>query len=151
MNDKQHFDYMFVNEATPISLSESNTQLPYGTTYVLKNSGNNVETCPNGAVREVKTDRGRFDLISPYMEDRLAKWYEAGAKVYGDRNWEKGIPFSSLLCSAKRHLNRIAKGLHDEDHEAATVWNIAAMIHFQELGRTDLNDLPKYKAGALLI
>lgn len=95
-----------------------------------------------GAEREVIEGRGRFDLIPPELILALAIHYENGAKKYADRNWEKGIPFSSLMNSTKRHINKLEFGLRDEDHICAAIWNLAAMLTFIERGRTDLIDIP---------
>jgi hypothetical protein len=37
------------------------------------------------------------------------------------------------------------KGDRDEDHLAAVIFNLMAIIHFEETGREDLNDLKKWK------
>lgn len=65
--------------------------------------------------------------------------------VSGDRNWEKGIPTSRLVDSAMRHINQFREGLRDEDHIAQAIWNLACIIHFEELKREDLNDVPNYQ------
>ena len=88
--------------------------------------------------------KGRFDLITPFGLTRLAKWYELGSKKYSDRNWEKGMPFSRYVDSAFRHLIKFMMGMEDEDHLAAAVWNLLCIIHHQELGQTELDDLPHY-------
>ena len=67
-----------------------------------------------------------------------------GAGKYAPRNWEKGIPWSRCLDSALRHLNKFQRGMTDEDHLAAAAWNIFAIIHYQELGMTEFNDIPDY-------
>lgn len=100
-----------------------------------------------GALREPQDGKGRFDLISPFALFRLARWYELGAKKYGYRNWEKGIPFSHCVDSAFRHLTKFLAGMDDEDHLAAVAWNVFAIMHYQELGRGDLDDLPRYRNG----
>lgn len=97
------------------------------------------------AEREPSDGKGRYDLISPYAVRRLAHWYELGAKKYSDRNWEKGIPFSRYMDSAKRHLDKYLMGKRDEDHLAAAAWNIFAIMHHEELGQTELDDLPHYE------
>ena len=96
------------------------------------------------AIREPSTGKGRYDLISPFATRRLARWYELGAQKYADRNWEKGIPFSRYVDSAKRHLDKYIMGMNDEDHLAAAAWNIFAIMHHQELGQLDLDDMPHY-------
>ena len=112
--------------------------------YEIKHSGEKA-AFDSGAVREVKAGKGRFDLISPFMLERLAKHYEGGAKIYGDRNWEQGIPFHSLLDSALRHVNNYRKGLRNEDHLIAAIWNLTAAVHFEETQREDLVDVPRYQ------
>ncbi len=96
------------------------------------------------AIREPSTGKGRYDLISPFATQRLAKWYELGAAKYFDRNWEKGMPFSRYVDSAKRHLDKFIMGMEDEDHLAAVCFNVFAIMHHQELGQTELDDMPHY-------
>jgi hypothetical protein len=98
-----------------------------------------------GATRDCREGKGRYDLIPGEPIRRLAGVYERGAKNHGDRNWEKGIPFSRCLDSALRHLNQYAEikrmGLEmDEDHAAQCMWNICALMHFEKY-RPDLDDL----------
>ena len=100
-----------------------------------------------GSVRDTRTGKGRFDLLSPFTAERLAKWYEAGAIKYGDRNWEKGQPFSRFFDSASRHMNKFHQGLKDEDHLIAALWNLAGIVHGEfmiEMGEwgPELNDMP---------
>lgn len=106
--------------------------------------GKRISYGDNMAIREPSVGKGRFDLISPFATDRLAKWYEAGSLKYADRNWERGIPFSRYLDSAKRHINKFEMGLEDEDHVAAACWNLFAIMHHQELNQRCLDDLPHY-------
>ena len=98
------------------------------------------------AVREPSEGKGRFDLITPFALARLARWYELGAKKYSDRNWERGMPYSRYIDSALRHLNKYIMGMEDEDHLAAAAWNIFSIIHHQELGQAELDDMPHYLA-----
>lgn len=110
----------------------------------MNDGGERISYGEGMAIREPSTGKGRFDLISPFALERLAKWYELGAQKYSNRNWEKGMPLSRLVDSAERHLNKFKMGLADEDHAAACAWNLFAIMHFQELGRDDLDDLPHY-------
>ncbi|MGA7120383.1 MAG: dATP/dGTP diphosphohydrolase domain-containing protein [Polyangiaceae bacterium] len=87
---------------------------------------NKVEA--TGAAREQKTGKGRYDLVSPEAERRVALHYEAGALRYGDRNWEKGLPLSGFIDCAKRHLQKHAAGDRTEDHLAAVLWNVGAYM-----------------------
>jgi len=58
----------------------------------------------NGALREEKTGKGRFDLIPCIPLLHLAKHYEDGAAQHGERNWEKGLDIDQCYNSALRHL-----------------------------------------------
>jgi Domain of unknown function (DUF5664) len=82
-----------------------------------------------GAVRDLASGRGRFDLLSPVALEELAKLAEAGAAKYSSRNWERGFPLSSFMNSAMRHLNSLAAGRTNEDHATAVMWNMMAFIH----------------------
>lgn len=110
----------------------------------IDDSGKRISYGDGNAIREPTTGKGRYDLISPFGIDRIAKWYELGAKKYADRNWEKGMPFSRYVDSAKRHLNKYVMGMEDEDHLAAACWNIIAIMHHQELNEMQWDDMPHY-------
>jgi hypothetical protein len=116
--------------------------------FETKDSGKRQEF-ESGAVRDIQQGKGRFDLISPLALRRLAGVYERGAIKYGDRNYEKGIPLSRFMDSAERHLNDFKEGKRDEDHLAQALWNIASLIHTEEmiyrgLLPEELNDSPNY-------
>lgn len=110
----------------------------------INDGGQRISYGENKAIREPTEGKGRFDLITPFAEDRIAKWYELGSKKYADRNWEKGMPFSRYIDSTKRHINKFVKGMEDEDHLAAAIWNLMAIIHHQELNQKELDDMPHY-------
>ena len=110
----------------------------------INDGGTRISYGENMAVREPSSGKGRFDLVTPFAMDRIAKWYELGAQKYADRNWEKGIPFSRYVDSASRHLNKFIKGMTDEDHLAAACWNLMAIMHHEELEQNHLDDMPHY-------
>lgn len=112
--------------------------------FIVKDSGER-ENFETGARRDTQQDKPRPALISPFAIERIAYVYARGAQKYGDRNWEKGIPFSRYLDSAERHLMAFKQGLEDEDHLAMAVWNLMAILHHQEVGPDGLNDLPEYQ------
>ena len=114
--------------------------------FGLKDSGKREEF-DSGMVRDTRSGKGRYDLITPFALRRLALVYEKGAVKYAARNWEKGTAFSRFLDSAQRHLESFKMGLKDEDHLAQAAWNIFCIIHFEELGRADLDDMPHYLTG----
>lgn len=117
----------------------------------MTDTGNRISFGEGKAFREPTTDKGRYDLISPFAMDRLAKWLELGCKKYNDRNWELGgIPFSRYVDSAKRHLNKYLMGMEDEDHLAGVLFNICALIHFEVLEKFEDDDLPHYLREKLI-
>lgn len=102
-----------------------------------------------GAVRSTQVGKGRPDLLSPLTEHRISMTMERGAEIYGDRNWEKGLPLGRGLASLLRHIRLWRVGDRTEDHLAQAYWNLHAMIHIEEcilLGilPEELNDLPDY-------
>lgn len=105
----------------------------------VKDSGQR-QSFDTGAVRDTQEGKPRYDLIPATALHRLAIHYANGAKKYGDRNWEKGIPASRCIASALRHLYAWIRGQTDEDHLAAVLFNIMAIIHFEEVGETEVLD-----------
>ncbi len=59
----------------------------------------------------------RYDLIHPVAQEGLVKVLTRGAQKYADRNWEKGLSWTSTIASLKRHLAAIEKG-EDYDKES---------------------------------
>lgn len=102
-----------------------------------------------GARRESNDGRGRFDLFPYEAMEALAKWYEDGAKKYGDRNWEKGLSVKDCINRMVRHALKAANGWTDEDHLSAVMWNAAAAITMMER-RPDCNDHPWKEQEALV-
>lgn len=100
--------------------------------FELKDSGDR-RSFSTGSVRDIRDGKGRYDLVSPEGLRRLALLYEAGAKKYGDRNWEKGQPLASYMDSLLRHAYRYLDGQRDEDHIAAVAWNAFAIMHTERL------------------
>lgn len=58
----------------------------------------------------------RFDLLHPTAQEGIVKVLTSGSIKYAPRNWEKGMSWSSVIASLKRHLNAFEKG-EDYDHE----------------------------------
>lgn len=95
-----------------------------------------------GAVRGKKdVEKGRYDLLPWDAIHELAIHCAEGAEVYGERNCEKGIPIHSLIDSAVRHLSCYLRGMKDEPHLRAAMWNIAFAI-WMEKNRPDMQDIP---------
>ena len=115
---------------------------------MIKDSGTR-RTFDTGGQRDAEMGKGRFDLLPPYAIRRLAQHFEEGAQKYDDRNWELGIPLSSFLDSALRHIFKFMEGLNDEPHLVAAAWNLLCLIEteyrigIQRLPE-GLDDLPDY-------
>lgn len=107
---------------------------------MIKDSGDRTQF-ESGAVRDMHTGKGRYDLLPMCVIDRLAKHYEAGALKYSDRNWEKGIPAHSFADSAMRHFCKYMDGWDDEDHLIAAIWNLCGLA-WTEVKRPEMMDIP---------
>ena len=106
----------------------------------IKDNGNKREF-KTGAVRNTGEGKGRYDLLPWDAIHELAIHCEEGAKIYGERNVEKGIPMHSLIDSAIRHLSCYLRGMNDEPHLRAALWNIAFAI-WTEKNRPEMQDIP---------
>lgn len=133
-----------------------------GRPFITADSGKR-EAFESGMVRDTREGKGRFELITPVALRRLALVYERGASKYTARNWEKGSPLSRFADSAQRHLNdyqmiqlfrregipleKLPPDVNpNEDHLAQCMWNLASMMHHEDL-HPELDDLA-VKAGA---
>lgn len=95
-----------------------------------------------GAVRDMHTGKGKFDLLPWHAIHDVAKHCEDGAIKYGERNVDKGIPQHSLIDSAFRHLKKYWTGETDEPHLRAAAWNILWALQ-QETTHPELVDIPE--------
>lgn len=95
----------------------------------VSSSGKTPIETKTGSIRDRQPGKGRPSLMFTGALRRLAQHYENGSAKYGDRNWEKGQPLSWYYDSAQRHLWAILEKDTQENHYAAVMWNIAAMIH----------------------
>jgi hypothetical protein len=107
--------------------------------YKIKDSGQRRDF-KTGAVRDMASGKGRFDLIPWEVIRALAIHYEKGCLKYGDRNWEKGIPVHSFLDSAMRHSAQVIDGCDDENHLIASIWNLVCA--YQTILRIQRGELP---------
>lgn len=98
---------------------------------MIKDNGSRHEF-KTGAVRDIQEGKGRCDLLPPLAIIRLSKHFEEGAKKYGERNWEKGIPINSFIDSAMRHTLKYMAGQDDEDHLVAAAWNLICAMELEE-------------------
>lgn len=109
----------------------------------IADSGNRTEF-DTGAVRDLHMGKGRYDLLPWEAIHELAIHCEQGAIKYGERNCEKGIPIHSLIDSAIRHLSCYMRGMNDEPHLRAAMWNIAFAI-WMEKNKPEMQDIPSRK------
>jgi len=101
--------------------------------FVTKDSGKRQKYA-SGMQRDLQEGKPRYDLIIPegvteHMLKRWAELMERGAVKYGPRNWEKANSeeeYVRFKASAFRHFIQWFSGEDDEDHAAATFFNINA-------------------------
>jgi len=115
--------------------------------FTVKDSGKRRDF-GTGSVRDVRTGKGRFDLLPTRAIELLAMLFEAGADKYGSRNWELGQPLSVYIDSGIRHAFKHLGGARDERHDVAALWNFACLLETQSRISDGslpeaLNDLPK--------
>ena len=108
--------------------------------FEIKDSGER-QSFETGAVRDTQTGKPRYDLIPPTALRRIAMHYGEGAVKYDEWNWSKGMQYSRFYASMFRHLQDFAMGKTDEDHLAAVVFNALSIMHFQDVGRENLDDM----------
>jgi len=59
----------------------------------------------------------RYDLVQPDAHKDMVKVLTIGAAKYADRNWEKGMKWTTVIASLKRHISAIEAG-EDYDPES---------------------------------
>lgn len=59
----------------------------------------------------------RHDLVPSFAQEQYAKVLTKGAEKYAERNWEKGMEWSKVLASMKRHILAFERG---EDYDPET-------------------------------
>ncbi len=86
-----------------------------------------------------KNDEGkaRFDLLPVKPLFKVAEVYTIGAAKYGDRNWEKGIPWWRIFSAMMRHAWNWWRGekLDPEDrqhHLASVVFCAFTLMEYEE-------------------
>jgi len=104
----------------------------------------------SGAIRDNQDGKGRMDLLPWQAIIELSKHCENGAKHYGERNIDKGIPISNLMSSTFRHMAQYMEGAKNEDHLRAALWNIAWAMQF-EVTKPEMQDIPNRKAQAFYV
>lgn len=103
--------------------------------YITKDSGKREER-PSGYVRDTQDGKPRVDFFLPpdvpydqQLLTRIGMLLGRGASKYGDWNWLKSSDQADLdrfRASAMRHFLQWFCGEVDEDHAAATAYNLMA-------------------------
>lgn len=57
----------------------------------------------------------RYDLIPTHLLKGAANVFEKGLKEYPRNNWMKGMYYTTLIASMKRHLAAIEQGIDFDD------------------------------------
>jgi hypothetical protein len=96
----------------------------------LKDSGER-QSFETGAVRDTAAGKPLLGLLPSWALLAWAWVMEAGARKYAARNWEKGMPMSRYIESAKRHLEAYQMGFRDEPHLWQALWNVGGAVHTQ--------------------
>lgn len=73
----------------------------------------------------------RYELLQPEAVEGLVRVLTSGAAKYDSRNWEKGMSWSTVIASLKRHLALIESG-EDFDRESGELHanHLQANAHF---------------------
>lgn len=73
----------------------------------------------------------RYDLVQADAHEGMVRVLTFGANKYADRNWEKGMKWSYVLSSLKRHIAAIERG-EDYDKESGLLHadHVACNAHF---------------------
>ena len=103
------------------------------TDFVINDSGERQEYA-SGMRRDTQQGKIDYTLIPMELEDRLARHLTLGADKYGRENWRLACSEQELIrfkSSARRHLQDWRRGLRDEDHASAVVFNIFAAEYVQ--------------------
>jgi hypothetical protein len=99
---------------------------------------------PTGANRDMADGKGDMFSLPAAAIIRVSKHYELGAKKYSRLNYMKGIPISSFMDSALRHIFKYLDGWDDEDHLSAAAFNILGAIQMEERN-PDMQDVEARK------
>lgn len=84
------------------------------------------------------TGKTMHELLPAHALDELAKVYTMGAKKYAPNNWRKGMKWSRVIASLKRHLNYLEQGIDYDDesqllHAAHVAWNAITLLEYYKI------------------
>lgn len=137
---KEESKLIYAHTSTETVTEESTTTTA---NPVIKDSGDRT-VFSTGSVRDMHEGKGDMASVPWEAILRLSVHYENGAKKYERWNFRKGIPVSSFIDSACRHLAKYQCGCDDEDHLAAAAFNVLGAM-LMENTKPDMVDLPLRK------
>jgi hypothetical protein len=91
-----------------------------------------------GTGKRFNTNKTRYDLATPFAQEQYAKVLTVGGLKYGDHNWQNGMPWTTVLASLERHVEKFKAGddLDDESgllHMAHVMTNAAFLIEYYKI------------------
>jgi uncharacterized HAD superfamily protein len=75
------------------------------------------EDMGKGGGLRYNTGKLRYDLLHPTAQEGIVRVLTKGAEKYAPRNWERGMNWSTVIASMKRHIAAIEAG---EDYDPET-------------------------------
>lgn len=85
----------------------------------------------DGGGLRLNEGKTRYDLIHPKAIKGLANILTIGANKYAERNWERGMKWSNVIASLKRHLAAIENGIdYDEETGQLHADHLQCNAHF---------------------
>ena len=90
-----------------------------------------TSTTGKGAGLRFNKGKLRYDLVEPNAYEDFVQVLTDGAVKYEPRNWQRGLSWTSVLASLKRHIAAIEKG-EDYDSESGRlhIAHAACNVHF---------------------
>lgn len=90
--------------------------------------------------KALRFDSGKVlhELVPAHAIHELAKVYTFGAKKYAPNNWRRGMKWSRVIASLKRHLNAIERS-EDYDsesgllHASHVAWNAITLLEYYKI------------------
>lgn len=95
----------------------------------------NKSIIPDGTGGRYNDGKLRYDLIEPFALQELVRVFTKGAEKYAPNNWLKGMAWSKVVASLKRHIAAFENG-EDFDketqcyHMAQAAWNAMALTSY---------------------
>ena len=113
--------------------------------FIVEDNGDR-QVFDSGMVRDTTEGKVNFDLLwvngIPYDQQPMTRFAEhmtKGASKYGERNFEKANgwdEFKRFVESTGRHFNLWRCGENKEDHLAAVMFNVLALMMMEARGFT---------------